>query len=144
MISELIAAAPSMADLSNEDLAERILDALMGLTKAEIREAIRDAVISEVRLQRRYETRSIEHSGGTPADSTKGRRDLLDQSFFVSPERGYVTWGDATIDDHLTRAAFLRHQAAGTIATAEKHERTVKLLRAKSAKCLYELSQDAA
>jgi len=143
VILDLIVQAPSVADLSNEDLTAQILKALGTKSKAEILAEVTDLVANEVRLRRRAETRAIEQ-GGTPADSTKARRDILSESFFVSPERGYVTWGEATIDDHLTRAAYLRHLVSGTLATADKHERTAKLLRSKGAKCLLDLGQVAA
>lgn len=142
MINALITQAS--AEVANDDLTEQVLDALMRLSKAEIRAEVWSLVANEIRLTRRNATRAIESSGGQAADPGKPRRDLLAESFFVSPERGYIAWGEATVDDHLIRAAYLRHMAGGLIGTAKKHEDTAKLLRAKNAPCLYELRQAVA
>lgn len=129
--------------IDHENVTKAILDELAAMPKAELREVLFQIVFDEVRRRRRGGVRALESVGTAahPADPNKTRRDLLDQRFFVSPDRGYVLWGEATVDDHLTRAAYLRHMAGGLVGTAEKHEQTANLLRARGAICLYELER---
>jgi hypothetical protein len=78
-------------------------------------------------------------SNGTTADPTEARRKLLDSGFALDGD--WVLWGDATPAQHRQRAEALRKLAAGTLATARRHEEAAELIEAAGATCLREVEE---
>lgn len=70
-------------------------------------------------------------------------RDLFLQRFSVGDGRE-VTWGDATVEDHEARIAFLELQARGLMDTVERHRASIALITAAGATCLKEAYASAA
>lgn len=63
---------------------------------------------------------------------------LMDSVFKLS-DGSEVTWGEATVDQHLDSAARYRKFAADNEAQAVRHEETAERLRMTGARCLGEL-----
>ncbi|MFL5688693.1 MAG: hypothetical protein ACJ77I_06860 [Chloroflexota bacterium] len=70
-------------------------------------------------------------------------QELLETSFALGDGRR-VTWGDATIDEHEQRIAFLTNHAAGTLETAGRHQAAIGMLAEANAACLRDLAGEAA
>jgi hypothetical protein len=99
----------------------------------------------EVRNHLRGQARSIEHRyfGPSPDDDLTSllelRKQLVASTAFV-PGIGNVPWGQMTVEQHLSRAEFLRKLASGNIRTAEVHEQTAMDLLAAGVACLDEMA----
>lgn len=61
--------------------------------------------------------------------------ELLAASFALGDGRS-VTWGDATVSDHLTRIELLRRQVMGGAETMARHEAAIDLIVSTGADCL--------
>ena len=55
-----------------------------------------------------------------------------------------VTWGDATIEHHQQRIAFLENMRGGIAETIERHQNAIKIIRDRDVECLNETYQEAA
>lgn len=64
--------------------------------------------------------------------------ELLQASFAVGEGR-QVSWGDATVNDHLTRIQLLLSQAGGNVSTANRHKAAIHLLQKNGVKTLNEV-----
>ena len=58
---------------------------------------------------------------------------------FMLPDGRVVLWGEATADDHLSRAAAQRKLGARCILDAERHEDAAERIRAAGVRCLNQL-----
>jgi hypothetical protein len=70
-------------------------------------------------------------------------RELLD-STFVLPDGSTVSWGDATMDQHLARQSMFEKNAAANLEGATRHLKAVEQLRATGASTLREAVSQAA
>lgn len=70
-------------------------------------------------------------------------RELLESSFALGDGR-VVTWGDATIADHMTRIGLLQRQAIGTGEAIVRHEAAIGMLREAGAATLSDIATVAA
>jgi len=60
---------------------------------------------------------------------------LLDEPFSLG-DGTRVTWGDATVEQHLQRIELLREQIRGQQETLARHEVAVRILKEANAPCL--------
>lgn len=95
------------------------------------------------------ERKAFEHSSSTPTTdnmTTQLRRTtnistllqfapLYDERF-VTARGVWVTWGQATIDDHRARIALLNKQITGIQQTVTQHETAIELIRTQGGTCL--------
>lgn len=61
-------------------------------------------------------------------------------SCFDLPDGRQVTWGEATVEDHLLRATMQRNQANSVIEDAKRHESVAAMLVAAGKTCLNDLA----
>lgn len=66
------------------------------------------------------------------------------ESTFALPDGLHVTWGTATVDQHMERAQMLSQQAVGTLETAALHRKAIEDIRAGGVSCLVEMKEGAA
>jgi hypothetical protein len=125
-------------------LAEKVLDILLAMRKADLRAELRPLVLNDVVNWQRNRARAIERAyarqrtGADPVDPCAAVKDLLATKFF-SPLRGYVLWGEATVEDHLAYAQMQRKLADGLVQTAELHEDAARRITAAGVRCLFDL-----
>ena len=63
--------------------------------------------------------------------------ELVDKYFATGD--GWVRWGEATVEDHQARIAFLKKMRTGIDATIERHEEAIKKIIEAGVTCLDEL-----
>lgn len=78
--------------------------------------------------------------GSSEDPAIAARRALLRDKVRV-PEKGYVAWGELTVEDHEARIAFLRQRIAGHQATIDRHAEAVAVLRQAGCQTLNEYYQ---
>lgn len=98
---------------------------------------IRPLVEREARLFARGLTRTLERAAFLPAEPNA--ISALASSAFVLPDGRWVTWADATVDDHMARARWQRRLASDVLNDALRHEEAVKLIQEAGVTCLAEL-----
>jgi len=118
--------------------ARQVLDEI---PKTRLIDMLMPTVTNLARSIRRAQTRTIERRAFAPppAPTRHDARLELVAAGFVLPDGRYVTWGQATRDDHLARAEWQHQHAADSIRDAARHELAAKLLDAAGAACLDEL-----
>lgn len=83
-----------------------------------LRRDVRKLVAEGIAGVQRAQVRSTEQQAFSPrpkaktpeSHSMRERKQLLEERFFAGPERGYVLWGEATVEDHRARIEYLRGQ----------------------------------
>lgn len=63
------------------------------------------------------------------------RRELMAERCYV-PTRGYVPWGDLTVEDHTMIVEFLRKRISGYETTIQKHAEAIDVLTESGAQTL--------
>lgn len=123
---------------SPEKAAARVLRAL---TDSELRALARPLVEWQAKKIYRDTTRKIE----VTADLTEptSRQTLVARQFPL-PDGRWVTWGQATADDHRLRAGWQRNHADACVADAVRHEDAAALLDTRKVRCLDDLAGVAA
>jgi len=127
-----------------DTLVECVLDVLLTMQNADLREELRPLVRNDLVTWKRNRTRAIERAyarqrtGAEPVDPAAAVKDLLATKFF-SPLRGYILWGEATVEDHLAYAQMQRKLADGLVQTAELHEDAARRITAAGVRCLFDL-----
>lgn len=141
--------------LVQDHSAEEAADlALRDLTKAELVEFVRPEVERLARSMIRAKVRRNEAEAfpsspvGDSADrEPEGRpaaiKQLMERGFLLT-DGDYVTWGEATAEQHDRRAEWLHGQAAALVETARRHERAALLIRNAGVVCLNDLGLAAA
>lgn len=70
-------------------------------------------------------------------------KELLESTFALGDGR-HVSWGQATMHDHVQRIELLMRNAAGSVVTAKLHEEAIRLIQEADAGCLNELVEGRA
>lgn len=125
------------------ETAARILLALK--VNKEAARILLPVVADRVRDEARNTTRKLEAATNVAAIQTapaEQRDKFLSERFPVEDGR-FVTWGEATIEDHHSRIALLTKIRNGIDDTIERHEAALKLLAEHGADCLNELPPEA-
>lgn len=138
-IDTLLDAQPDLAD---DTIAKQVIDGIR--TRADLAELTMPLVIGMVSNQRRRDTRTAERrvfEGGELADPTGELRDLLDRSMQLDDGR-LVGWGEATVEDHRARIAYLQRLVDGIERTIAVHRVAIATISAAEATCLAELDDD--
>lgn len=106
----------------------------------ELRGYVLSTVEQLARHIERARVRQLEHEAFTgERRTTPDAVERLLAERFILPDGRSVRWGEATVDDHTARAAWLRDFARTVIETAERHERAVALIVEADVKCLNEV-----
>lgn len=115
-------------------------DAIFELDHDTLVDLVRPLIVQEGRRYVRSRTRRIEHrvSFGDQESRADARIRLARESFSL-PDGRNVRWLDATVDDHLARAAWQRVFADSCIADAELHEKAAAEIEAAGVTCLREI-----
>lgn len=141
-LHELIEADPSA---SVDDLTDALLASAR--SRKDLAELVRPAVADRVRDRRREFARRVERQafghgscdarrpGAESADPAGARAAWLAEGFMV-PDNGRVTWGAATVDDHLARIELLGKLRQGLTDTIDRHRWAVELIEHHRASCL--------
>jgi hypothetical protein len=129
-----------------DETAAAVFDA-MGLP-TKWRDVFHRVVRDECRRRYRSAVRDMEH--GHPFSETQeeaaepmSRTAFLQSGFSIGGGR-HVTWGEATVEDHLARIAYLETFRTGIARTIAKHEQAVADITAAGVRCLAELEAVAA
>lgn len=113
-----------------------------------LRDVLRLLFVQECRRHTRNATRIAEQVGingdESPLDETGNAR--ISRSAFLA-ERfyngdTYVTWGEATVEDHLGRIKFLEKKRNGIGDTIGRHRWAVERIESRSVSCLNDISDD--
>lgn len=123
----------------SEQITARVIDEL---SDEEQENWLHRLVGYEVNRIRRRATRQREIKVRTDiaagADPTHARRTLMNDSF-VLPDGRWVMWLEATADDHLARAGWLRSQEESIRETRVMHEQAARLITEAGVRCLADL-----
>ena len=124
-----------------EVLTDKVLDKLCSMSNADLRDELYTLILNEVTDALRDRARVVEHrhSGRAAVNPTKARQDLYKERFYSPEKSGYVTWGAATIKDHLSYASMLRGQIQGLEENAERHENAAEEIRKAKVQCLNQI-----
>lgn len=128
-------------------LADALMDRLLAMRKASLREHLFPIVLNAVIDLRRNDVREAERRAVAPppdvdvCEPASEVKRLLDAAFFSPAREGLVLWADATAEDHRSRAAYLRKMAEGTLRTAKTHERAAEIIQAHGVGCLADLGE---
>jgi len=123
---------PTMAA---EVLIERIENVRRGQVRAIEQETFAD-VLRSVAVRRAEGTIVVPGAPRTAAQINMG---VLLQERFALGGGVFVTWGQATIEQHERRIAMLKVMVGGLQETIERHEATIQQLREIGARCLDEV-----
>jgi len=141
-------------ELLDEGLSDReeITDRILTDTDPEeLVEMVRPVVSWQVHMRLRAWARQEEKKAFPPqARSARGEakpaltttdelRNLVSQSFIWNENGERVTWGEATIEQHQSRARLLRLNAERSLDTANRHERAAQMIAEAGATCLSDL-----
>ena len=106
----------------------------------------------ECRRSFRADARKIEEeaSGGQARSDARGplaaagpsRTDFLSTRFYTGDH--YVTWGEATVEDHRNRIAYLASLRNGIDATIQRHADAIEQIEAAGVATLADLGQAVA
>lgn len=140
------AALDEDADRDDYALARAVL---AGVRRAELEKLVLPVTANEVRRVRREHVRSVEDAAFSPprvvdghqVDPLAARKRLLDECMLV-PGKGLVRWGEATVEDHQARIAYLSAQAASIGVTITRHEAAIAEIEAAGVSCLYEVAAE--
>lgn len=109
-------------------------------------------LVQECRRMHRFDARKIEEeaSGGHSTSGTQrqgaaagpSRTDFLATRFYTGDH--YVTWGEATVEDHRNRIAYLALLRNGIDATIQRHADAIEQIEAAGAATLADLGQAVA
>lgn len=137
MVRRLVVGSPELTDDSITTLALEECARQPWL----FMELLRPLVRAEVVMHRRQQTARHERAvfTGEAADPIAARRVLALDPLYV-PGRARVTWGNATIQDHLARIAYLEAQVEGTVAAIDRHRLAIAEIKAAGVSCLNELA----
>lgn len=107
--------------------------ALASVSRKDLIDYVRPLVLLRARGHARSDVRRIENRAFTAATpdalpTTAEARAALVQRSFPVPGKGMVPWTEATMDDHLARAAWQRNQSALCVVDAERHEAAADLI----------------
>lgn len=67
--------------------------------------------------------------------------EFLSAQFAIGDGRT-VSWGDATVEDHLERIELLKSNAAGNMLTASRHLAAIRTITAQNAECLGDIAKE--
>lgn len=123
-----------LLDGQDGDTAETVAAGIVADLKlsAAQRHALWPIVVNEVRRSWRNDVRPLEPSRlatrrrnddfeGEATDPAASRTSYLSKRFAVCAGGKYVTWGEATVEDHRSRVEFLRGLVRGTERTINDH-----------------------
>jgi hypothetical protein len=99
----------------------------------------------EIRRLRRRHTLRVERGVKLASDAPAadgGWLQLLEEGFATVDGR-FVTWGEATVEDHESRLEWLRGQVAALNEDVDRHEQAIKLIREHGVTCLAEVEAAA-
>ena len=118
-------------------------DLFYGLLRDECRRTLR----GHVRGLERGNPGHREHGthprvAGVAATPAATRDAYLNARFYTGTK--YVTWGEATIEQHLERIAYLSKLQSGISDTIARHQHAVDVLVAAGADCLSHVTEEAA
>lgn len=136
-----------LGDREEEELtavAEQMLNHLLK-NRDLLVELLTPVLRSELHNRLRYRTRQTERNSflsRKQADPMADRNAFLLERFYV-PKVGFVTWADATVDDHRVRIEYLTEKILGITETVERHETAIKQITASHVKCLGEFYAQA-
>lgn len=152
--SEIVAQA-SKRSTRPETVSAKVIQALSLKTKQQLLDILYPLIDDEVRGRLRIRVRILERvaDGGQPPSGAAGvgvstnvmqaKKDLLHERFYSPVQNGYVTWGDATVEDHESYADMLRGQIDALSDNIERHDDAVALIKKAGALCLFDLGDKA-
>lgn len=102
-----------------------------------------DAVLrTRVRITEAEVIPSIRKHGARVFRPALDRKAMYLRMKFALGDGTEVTWGDATVDQHLARIAMLERQVAGVSQTIERHRYAVDAIRKAGVSCLADLPNE--
>ena len=138
-------------DQGDPDLtAAAVLDAVA--CPAKWRDLFGGLLVLECRRLQRNFARRIEEGASlgqrshdakkADADAGPSRTDFLATRFYTGDR--YVTWGEATVEDHRSRIAYLASLRNGIDATIQRHADAIEQIEAAGVATLADLGQAVA
>jgi hypothetical protein len=140
-----------LAAVMDDDNA--VVNALIRDTPADqLIKLLKPLLRQRVSIIRRNMTRQVERAvgrissaktlGPQDPDQLLARKELLRAGFFAGKGR-WVSWAEATVQDHRDRIDFLKSYQVGISKTIKLHEESVRLIESRGVSCLGEI-EDAA
>lgn len=99
----------------------------------------------EVRRVRRAHVLRVERASfGTGGEAAEGGWLRLLPEGFANPRTGsWVTWGEATVEDHEARIGWLQGQMEALGQDVDRHQQAIKVIRERGVSCLAEVEAAA-
>ena len=135
-----------MDGMEPEVASDKVVDHLMGLSKAKLRDELSPIVSAFITMQMRVHARAVEDAAinprsvapspdAVPYDPLAARRAFF-ASKFATGDNERVTWAEAGIDAHASRAEMMHKKALGHVRDASRHERAIEIIQRKGVTCL--------
>jgi hypothetical protein len=115
-------------------------DALFHKAYPLIRDDVRNELRARVRAVEQRVVEIAERAGNSqPLTNPEIRAHLMTEFFWVPGSCELIRWDQATPEQHLARAGWLRRMAGGLVRTAELHEEAAAVISAAGVRCLADL-----
>lgn len=138
-LQKLIREADTDHSVEEVELARVVLDALLRSGQLDL---LLPILADEIRRIRRAQVRRIERRVGESPSAQGGWLQLLPEGFATVDGR-FVTWGEATVEDHEGRIEWLQGQIEALGQDVERHQQAIKLIREHGVTCLAEVEAAA-
>lgn len=123
-----------------KSVAMLVIEQLLAEYQEQAAELLLQPVANYICTLRRLRVRKDERSLAEASDPLLARKELLEDSFYVSGV-GMVKWGKATADHHAARSEYLRRHADGLLATAELHDDAIRQIQEAGVTCLNDIGR---
>lgn len=137
-LAELIEEHVTETDGDAELLAMLIFEQIMNDAEL-LQEVVMPALRHEIRSRLRMLAAAIERdsvlSNAPTANPDADRLAFLAERFYAPPY-GFVTWGEATIEQHEARIDYLNKKVNGLVDTISRHDKAIQEIRGAGVKTL--------
>lgn len=147
----LLTAIKAALEVDSTEDAALVASKVMRGKSRDVRDAwLMELLTEEVKHAQRDMSRQRESAdfaalfNSRPSSSTNaplGKFGALLTSPFAVGNGRRVSWGEATVADHLERIAFLEHMRKGITQTIDRHRVAIEQIEAAGVSCLAELAR---
>jgi hypothetical protein len=133
------------------DLTALVVARVLSEHPAVAEQLLAPVIRAQIRLYRRHEVRERENEAfgtgsmrrsaqeaGTAVSPLEGIRAIVRDSFWCPLTNSRVKWGEATVEQHRSRAEYQRTQGLSLIEDASRHDFAVELITEAGVTCLDE------
>lgn len=141
-LRDLIREADTDPTAEEVELARTLIEALRSSGQFDL---LLPVLADEIRRVRRAHVLRVERAtfGPTGGEAAEGGWLRLLPEGFVLPDGRWVTWGEATVEDHEARIGWLTGQMEALGQDVDRHRQAIKVIRQHGVSCLAEVEAAA-